>query len=89
MGFEIGVIRAGREQVDGDVMCSVASYWKVEPENLQSLWRGGKTSTALNGDILVSVIVDRMSISAARLLLDSWPASMPSTRTVRDWAKRT
>ena len=28
--FEIRAIWAGREQVDGDVMCPVASYWKIE-----------------------------------------------------------
>ena len=28
--FEIGAIWAGREQVDGDVMCAVACYGKIE-----------------------------------------------------------
>ena len=28
--FEIRAIWAGREQVDSDVMCPGASYWKVE-----------------------------------------------------------
>ena len=50
VGFEIGAIWAGREQVDSDVMCPVASYWKVErfcePRDLHK----GRDATAI-GDI--------------------------------------
>ena len=48
--FEIGAIWAGREQVDGDVMCPVASYWKIErfcePRDLHK----GRYATAI-GDV--------------------------------------